>query len=180
MGAEMLDMMNLIFSKELLELLGSMFLEGSSLPFPGIIVVLAFGHVLQPTFKYSIFIAFLMSITYTLASFIPYFIGRKLGVGILSIFDRRVKVKAAIEKCKGLVNKYGTITIAMSRPFGWGNQISYIAGISKINPIIYGIFTFCGIYPWSLIMINLGRIYKGDKSIVFNILKNTRYIYMQL
>lgn len=170
---------SLILFKSILPLLAAMLLEGSSIPFPGIVVVLAFGSVERPSIEQSMAVAFFMAISYTFASFIPYAIGRKLGVKILSIFDKRKRIKASIDKSKEIVIKYGIFTIAISRFFGWGNKISYIAGVSKINCLSYGLLTFSGIYTWSLIMINLGKLFKGNTHIVMDMIKKyTLYVYI--
>src|SRR5690606_15032319 len=55
-----------------------MFLEGSSLPFPGLVIVLSSGYILSPGYIETAFISIGMSFSYTVASIIPYFIGKKL------------------------------------------------------------------------------------------------------
>lgn len=133
-----------------------MFLEGSSLPFPGLIMVLSYGYLLSPGYIDTIFIALGMSVSYTLASLIPYFLGMKLE----SYFSKRLE--KGLKKGQLYFNKYGVWTIALSRPFGIGNYISYIAGISRVNLYKYIILTFLGIYPWSYVMIILGKYFKGN------------------
>lgn len=160
-------------------LLGAMAVEGASIPFPGILLALAFGSTLRPSLLETIIVAFFMALVYTTTSFIPYAIGRRFGVKVLAIFDNRKRVKASIEKSKEIVKKYGIVTIAISRFFGWGNKISYIAGISKIKYLPYGLLTFSGIYIWAFIMLNLGKVFKGDTNRIINELKRyTIYIYI--
>lgn len=55
-----------------------MFLEGTSLPFPGVIVVLTFGYILSPGFLGIAILAIGMSFSYSIASLIPYFFAMKL------------------------------------------------------------------------------------------------------
>lgn len=172
-------MFEVIFSKAILPLLGAMAVEGISIPFPGILVTLAFGSTIRPTFLESMIIALFMAIVYASASFIPYTIGSKFGFKVLAIFDNRRRVKASIEKSKEIVEKYGIITMAISRLFAWGNKISYIAGISKTKYIPYGALTFSGKYTWALIMLNLGKMFKGDTSRIITILeKYTISVYI--
>ena len=174
-------MNTVIFSKAIFPLLGAMLVEGASIPFPGILVIFAFSSAMRPTFQESVIICALMALVYTLATFMPYAIGRKFGVKVLSIFDNRRKIKASIEKSKELVKKYGVITIAISRFFGWGNKISYIAGISKIKYLPYGILTFGGIFTWALVMMNLGKVFRGDTTRIINAIeKYTIYLYVLL
>ncbi len=168
-----------IFLKSVFPLLSAMFLEGASIPFPGILLVLAFASLERPNVKESMVVAFFMALSYTIASFIPYAIGRKLGIKILSIFDKRKRIKASIDKSKEIIAKYGIFTIAISRFFGWGNKISYIAGISKIKCLPYGLLTFSGIYTWSIIMINLGKLFKGNTHMAIDLVKKyTLYMYI--
>ena len=133
-----------------------MFLEGSSLPFPGLIMVLSYGYLLSPGYIDTAFISLGMSISYTVASLIPYLLGMKLE----GYFSKRLE--KGLKKGQIYFNKYGVWTIALSRPFGIGNYISYLAGISKVNLYKYIILTFLGIYPWSYIMILLGEYFKGN------------------
>src|SRR5690625_5890773 len=119
-----------------------MFLEGSSLPFPGIAIVLSYGYLLSPGYIDTIFIAASMSTLYTIASFMPYFLGLKLEERLPQRLQRR------LAKGTAFFNRYGIWSIAFSRPFGIGNYISYVAGISKVHIMKYFILTFLGIYPW--------------------------------
>lgn len=134
----------------------AMFLEGSSLPFPGIAIVLSYGYLLSPGYVNTIFISMGMSTFYTLASLIPYFLGLKLEEKLPQRLQKGLK--------KGTIffNRYGIWSIAFSRPFGIGNYISYVAGISKVHIMKYFILTFLGIYPWSYMMILLGDYFNGN------------------
>lgn len=133
-----------------------MVLEGSSLPFPGVVMVLSFGYLFSPSYLDIAFIALGMSICYSLASLIPYFLGMKME----GFFKKRMK--KGLEKGQVFFNRYGIWSIAISRPFGIGNYISYVAGMSKVPFIKYLLLTFIGIYPWSYVMILLGDYFKGN------------------
>ncbi|MCJ8008555.1 DedA family protein [Lederbergia wuyishanensis] len=133
-----------------------MFLEGSSLPFPGLIIVLSYGYVLSPGYIQTIFLAMGMAISYSLSSLIPYFLGQKLE----NYFP--VRFKKGLEKGTAFFTRYGIWSIALSRPFGIGNYISYVAGMSKVNVLKYLILTFIGIYPWSYVMVLLGDYFNGN------------------
>lgn len=135
-------------------LYASMFLEGSSLPFPGIAIVITYGYLfpLQST----LWIAAVMSVIYSLASLIPYFFGRKLG------WLLRKKWNKGLAKANGLFLRYGYWSVAATRPFGLGNYISYIAGMAKMNLKSYLFLTFVGIYPWSYSMLLVGKYFNGN------------------
>ena len=172
-------MTNLIFSKALLPILGGMLIQGSSIPFPGLVVLLAFGSTMRPSFKDTVVIAALMAICYTVASFIPYAIGRKFGIKALSIFDKNTRIKASIDKTKRIVSKYGIVSISISRFWGWGSKVSYIAGISKIKYLPYGLLTFSGVYTWAIVILNVGKVFEGNTNIIIEVLeKYTVYLYI--
>lgn len=133
-----------------------MLLEGSSMPFPGVVLVLSFGYILSPGYWDAAMLALNMSICYSLASLIPYYLGMKLE----GFFSK--KLKKGLDKAKSFFNKYGVWSIALSRPLGVGNYISYVAGMGKVNVINYFLLTLIGIYPWSYGMIILGDYFNGS------------------
>ncbi|GAB3796271.1 DedA family protein [Virgibacillus kimchii] len=149
----------------------AMFLEGSSIPLPGVIIVLTFGYVLSPGFGGIVVIAAVMSLFYTSASLIPFYLAAKLE----SALPGRLKQK--IKKSQVYFNRYGTWSIALSRPFGIGNYISYIAGLSKVNPCKFFLLTFLGIYPWSVVMLWLGDYFNGNTE-AFNQFFRSQQIYL--
>lgn len=144
----------------------AMVLEGSSLPFPGIIMVFSFGYLFSPGYLETAFIALGMSTCYSLASLIPYFLGRKLEGHIFK------RMKKGLQKGQRFFNRYGIWSIAFSRPFGIGNYISYIAGMSKVHLFKYLVLTFVGIYPWSYGMILLGDYFNGNYEAFKNYFKS--------
>ncbi|MGM7683180.1 DedA family protein [Cytobacillus sp. Hm23] len=148
----------------------SMFLEGSSLPFPGVIVVLSYGFLLNPSYVNLVAISIGMAMIYTLASFIPYLIGLKMS----SIFPK--KLQKGINKARCWFQKYGTWSISLSRPFGMGNYISYIAGMSEVKASVYTIHTFLGILPWSFSVLLIGKF--GNEIAIRDFFKEYQiYIY---
>jgi membrane protein DedA with SNARE-associated domain len=149
----------------------AMFLEGSSIPMPGLIIVLTFGYLLSPGFLGIAAIAIGMSLFYSSASLIPFYLSAKLEAK----FPERLKRK--LVKGQIYFNRYGTWSIALSRPFGVGNYISYIAGLSKVNPFKFFLLTFLGIYPWSVIMLWLGDYFNGNVD-AFNQFFRSQQIYL--
>ncbi|SES89614.1 membrane protein DedA, SNARE-associated domain [Oceanobacillus limi] len=133
-----------------------MLLEGSSFPFPGVILVLSFGYILSPGYGAAFLLAAKMSLCYSLASLLPYFLARNLK----KITSNRLK--KGLNKAESLFNRYGIWSIAFSRPFGIGNYISYVAGYSKVNVSHFLILTCIGIYPWCYALIMLGNYFNGS------------------
>lgn len=156
----------------LVGLLIVMVIEGSSLPFPGIIVVLTYGYLLRPTVPKLFGLALIMSAAYSLSSYIPYGIGLKLG----ALFPKRFKRK--LRKAQHTFQRYGLWSIALSRPLGIGNYISYVAGMCKVKLLPYGVLTFLGILPWAVIVLFLGRLVKGNGERAANYLYEYQwYVY---
>lgn len=147
-----------------------MFLEGSSLPSPGVIIVLSYGYIIAPGYLGTATLAIGMSFFYSLASLIPYFLGLKL--------ERYLpkRLRKGIKKGIAFIGRYGIWSIAVSRPFGIGNYISYVAGIIRVPFIKYFVLTFLGIYPWSYVMIILGDYFSGNYE-VFKSFFSTYNIY---
>lgn len=137
-----------------------MFLEGASLPFPGIIIVFSYGYIIAPGYIETIFIALGMSIFYSIASLIPYFIGLKLEEYLPT------RLRKGIKKGISIFHRYGIWSIAISRPFGVGNYISYVAGISNVHLFKYFALTFLGIFPWSYLVIILGDYFHGNYEVL--------------
>src|SRR5699024_7485871 len=139
-----------------------MFLEGTSFPFPGVIMVLTFGYLLSPGYLCIALLAIGMSISYSIASLIPYYLAMKLERFLPA------RLKKGVKKGQAFFNRYGIWSIALSRPFGVGNYISYVAGMSGVHVFKYFILTFLGIYPWSYVMIFLGDYFNGNYDAFMN------------
>lgn len=142
-------------------------IEASSVPFPGALIVLTYGYVLEPSTLQVFLIALLAGTVYTAFSFIPYYIGYKLDGKMKKWFDRN-----KLEKSERWFNRCGSWTIALSRPLGLGNYISYFSGLSKVKPIRFGSITFIGITPWILVMLFVGRM--GNLKSMSKLLSNAQ------
>ncbi|MBN8191363.1 VTT domain-containing protein [Bacillus sp. NTK074B] len=144
--------MNLIKELGMWGLFAGNAIEASSLPFPGALVTLTYGYVLDPSWIKLIILSITSSIVYTVFSYIPYGIGFTL--------KDKIKEKTSskkIEKGQKWFRKCGLWSIAITRPLGIGNYISYVAGISKVNKWKFGGLTFIGIFPITVTMLIVGK-----------------------
>ena len=148
----------LLFLKDLglIGLFAAILLEGASVPFPGIIVVLAYGSLLDLSFAERAGTAVVMGVVYSLASLIPYFVGNKME----HLLGQ--KIRKGLKKAGHFFHRYGIWSIALSRPFGVGNYISYLAGISNVKLVKYLLLTFIGIFPWCFAILCLGDYLNGN------------------
>ncbi|SFD71346.1 membrane protein DedA, SNARE-associated domain [Bacillus sp. OV194] len=139
-------------------------LEASSIPFPGALVILIYGFLLKPNLVESLLLALAVSAVYTIFSYVPYMIGYKLESKMKEKFNEK-----KVEKTKKVFKKYGEWSIALSRPLGIGNYVSYAAGMSKVNRWKFGGLTFIGIFPLAVAMLFLGRL--GEVKTVNHVLQ---------
>jgi membrane protein DedA with SNARE-associated domain len=157
----------------LIGLLATMFLEGTSLPFPGVAVVFAYGYLFPFSYLNTVGIAAGMSVVYCISSLIPYFLGAKLE----NFFKKRSN--KGLQKAKDIFVRYGSWSIALTRPFAIGNYISYVAGMSKMGLPTYLLLTFIGIYPWSYGTILLGYYFNGSYEALHSFYQNNSlYFYL--
>lgn len=148
-----------------------MLLEGLSIPFPGLIVILAIGNILSPGILETFWLALSMSILYSLASFVPYTIGLN--------FQYRLegKLSGKLKKVQSWFQNYGEWSICFSRFFAVGNYISYVAGMSKVNPLRYWLLTFTGIFSWSLLILLLANITSRSNGIAAILSTGCKFYY---
>ena len=127
--------------------------EASSLPFPGGLITLIFGYLLDMTFLQLVAVGVAASVVYTIFSLIPYAIGYLMEEKLKKLTSRK-----GIEKAQKGFQKFGVWSVAISRPLGIGNYISYAAGLSRMNILSFLLLTMLGILPWMLGMLWLGSI----------------------
>ena len=135
----------------------AMVLEGSSIPFPGMYILILCGFAVKKlNLNFWILIA-ICSLCYTAASLIPYYIGGKVNSWSIRFFFKYHKKRVnQIEKVQKLFDKYGELSICLSRPTFLGNYFSYIAGMNHMALEKFIVYTFIGILPWILFMCYLG------------------------
>lgn len=134
----------------------AMFIKGSTIPLPSLVFIVSYGFLLNPSMNEIVLLAIVMSLIFTLASFIPYTIGSK--------FEKKIKDKIGgkLEKAQVWFNRFGIWSVFITRPFTIGMYISYIAGMSNLNHWKYSVLTFLGILPWSIFILILSKSFKGN------------------
>ena len=148
----LINLIDLMLQKWYLGLIVSGLLEGISMPFPGQLLVISIGHMFAIK-KMSIFYgAAIFAVPYTCGAFLPYYLGNRYGSSVLT-----KKPLKYVEKGRTMFNKYGDLSVLLTRPFGVGNYISYLAGMYHMNKSKFAIYTFLGIYGWALAMLAIGR-----------------------
>lgn len=133
-------------------LFGATAIEASSLPFPGALFVLLYGYIMQVSHWQLVLIGLANSFIFSFFTLIPYAIGYRL-----ESFSSKKMDTEKVKKAQEWFRKYGEWSITLSRPLSVGNYVSYIAGLSKIKPLRFFIFTFLGAFPWNTILLFIGR-----------------------
>ncbi len=162
---------NLIDQYGYIAIIISAFLEGASVPFPGSAVLALAGFLIRQG-EINLWVAiFLAAASYSIASIIPYSIGKKLKETLFDFLEDHFKIsRKKVENIKKIFNQYGEISVCITRSFFIGNYISYFAGIAQVPLIKYFPFTFIGILPWAFSYLVLGYIFRGSLEKVANFL----------
>jgi membrane protein DedA with SNARE-associated domain len=144
--------LNFLQSCGLWGLFGSTAIEATSIPFPGALFVLVYGYLMPLGPWQLVLVSAANSLIYVLFSLIPYYIGLKIGKLSKKKLDRK-----KIEKAQHWFQKYGDWSIALSRPTGFGNYMSYICGLSNISIWRYLLFSYIGVFPWNTFLLFVGH-----------------------
>lgn len=143
-------------------LFAGMFLEGLSVPFPGALFVIIAGALvvkLKLSMGGIICCAFL---GYTVGSLIPYYAAKLGGRGMLDRYGRYIYLTPTVlNVAEYWFQKYGKWVVCLSRPFFFGNYISYLAGITKMKTVPFVLYTALGALPWCGVL-GLAGFYCGQ------------------
>jgi membrane protein DedA with SNARE-associated domain len=145
-------LINVIFSGSGLGSMLSGVLEGLGIPWPGAVVLTAAGT--QYTgISNAAMLATLFAVTYTAGSAAQYVVGRCFR----GLLDWMLS-QAMRQKLDRAIEKYGQAAVLWTRPLAVGNYISIPAGIMKMNPVKFILYTFAGIWPWAFGMCVAGGV----------------------
>jgi membrane protein DedA with SNARE-associated domain len=145
-------LINVIFSGSGLGSMLSGVLEGLGIPWPGAVVLTAAGTQYTGISNAAV-LATLFAVTYTAGSAAQYVVGRFCR-GLLD----RLLSQAMRERVDQAIEKYGQAAVLWTRPLAVGNYISIPAGIMRMNPVKFVLYTFAGIWPWAFGMCVAGGV----------------------
>lgn len=142
----------------------SMVIEGSSFPFIGTFFIITVGFLLELSWFEISWISLFGSVLYAIGSYIPYFIGLKLGNSL----ENRLgpKRRESLEKAKLSFSKYGFWSVAISSPLHLGNVVPFLAGMSNMHLGLYTILTMIGIAPTTFLFLSIGHFYHGNTDLI--------------
>lgn len=154
-----------------------MFAEGLSIPFPSLIILLIAGFLVSQGQLNLLYVIFIASVSYTIASNIPYLIGYNLNKQLFTRIKKYIKIKDNhIDEIRKFFEKYGEKAVCISRPVMIGNYISYFAGMNKMPIGRFNLYTFIGIAPWAALMVYIGSRFGSNYRAAYKIIKD--YIYV--
>lgn len=136
--------LDIIFSGSGLGTLLSGVMEGSGVPWPGAVVITAAGSQ-HAGIVGALVLGTLFSLAYVAGSVVQYVFGRCCR----SLLERLLS-DAMRAKLDRAIEKYGQLAVLWTRPLAVGNYISIPAGMMRMNPAKFTIYTFLGIWPWAV------------------------------
>ncbi|MFZ5825651.1 MAG: DedA family protein [Bacillota bacterium] len=129
------------------------FVEGTGIPWPGSVIMAAAGMTDGHDWRAVALFVLTFATAYTAGALIQYAVGRLLGPLALGWLTK--KQRASLER---LMARYGFGAVCWSRPLAIGNYVSIPAGMVKMNPIRFSLYTFVGALPWAASTVLAGRL----------------------
>ncbi len=150
-----------------------MFLESTFFPFPSEVVLIPAGYLIYKG-ELDFTLVILMSILGSVAgAWLNYYIAYKFGRKFLLKFIKKSK----LDKVESFFAKHGPISTFNGRLIPIVRQyISFPAGLAKMDPLTFTIYTILGSLVWGLILIALGYFLGRNLALVHSYLKNITLI----
>lgn len=145
-----------------------MFLESSFFPFPSEVVMIPAGYLAYKG-EMNIFIVVFMGILGSLAGAVfNYYLAMKLGRKFLLKYGKYLFIKEeTILKMEMFFEKHGHISTFSGRLIPVVRQyISLPAGLSKMNILVFSIFTSLGAGIWVIILTLMGYFLGGNEELI--------------
>lgn len=156
----------------------AMIMEGASVPFPGMYILIFSGFAIKQLGLNFWVLVGICSVCYTAASLIPYYIGGHINNIATKFYKKYYSNRMdKIKKVSDIFNKYGEWTVCLSRPTFLGNYFSYIAGMNSMNIGKFLLYTFAGIFPWTLFMCYLGYGVISSTDEIVNIIASMKPLF---
>ena len=150
-----------------------MFLESSFFPFPSEVIMIPAWYLAyqwEMNLYLVIFIWIAGSLTW---AWLNYILASKLW----RIFLEKIMKKEKVDKLETFFDKHGHITTFTWRLIPWIRQyISFPAGLSKMNPLKFSIYTILGAWIWVIVLVLLGYFIWQNQKLIHKYLKEITII----
>ena len=145
-----------------------MFLESSFFPFPSEVVMIPAGYLASKG-EMNLFLAIFVAILGSVAgAWFNYLIASKMGRAFLEKFLKKEK----IEKLEKFFEDHGHISTFSGRLIpGVRQYISFPAGLAKMHPVIFTVYTALGAGIWVTILALLGYFIGENQELIHKYLK---------
>lgn len=152
--------------------------EGLTIPCPSMAVLLMAGAA-STSDKLSFWATVLVAaVSYTIGSIIPYLIGYNIPrMRTLPWAGRFIEASLkSLDQVNQLFTRHGEKIVALARPFWIGNCVSYFAGLNRMAPWKFLVFTFLGIFTWSMTVVYIGSIFSANLGKAASLIKQYSWI----
>jgi membrane protein DedA with SNARE-associated domain len=119
--------------------------EGLGIPWPGAFILAGTAATSGDDFSVVPVSAFLFTAGYCLGSYLQFLVGWTIGPRVLAWLPDAHRLK--LER---LTAKYGMGAVLWLRPLAIGNYVSLPAGLMRMSPGRFALYTGMGIGPWAV------------------------------
>ncbi|MGL5328273.1 MAG: DedA family protein [Peptostreptococcaceae bacterium] len=143
-------------------------LEYANAPLPSEIVLPVVGFMALE-FDMNLILVIITSILGgVFGSIINYYLGQKFGNPLISyVIKKYPKVKTSVKESYRWLNKYGKISVMLSRLVPLARTfISIIAGVTKVPLVEFVLYSTIGISVWNVFLILLGYIVGDNANLI--------------
>jgi len=171
------SLVDLIFDWGYLGVFILMSIESSFIPFPSEIVLVPAGYLASQQ-QMSIGMIMLSALGGSMTgAFINYYLAFTLGRKILRRYGKYFFIKEnALEKMDSYFSKHGHISTFIGRLIpGIRQLISIPAGLSRMNLVVFSIYTALGAGIWALILVMIGYFIGENQELIDIYLKEITF-----
>ena len=145
-----------------------MAIESACIPLPSEIIM-PFAGYLVSTGRFALFgVATAGAIGCNLGSIIAYEVGKRGGRPFVERYGRYVLLNLHdLDRAEGFFDRFGSITVLICRLLPLVRSfIAFPAGVARMNPVRFHIYTFIGSWPWCFALawvgMKLGAAWRTD------------------
>ena len=152
-----------------------MFLESTFFPFPSEVIMIPAGYLISQG-EMSFILVMVMSVLGSISgAWVNYYIAVRFGRKMLLKIISEVKLR----KVESFFEKHGPISTFNGRLIPIVRQyISFPAGLAKMNPLKFTIYTAAGSIVWSLILVSLGYFLGQNQDLLDKYIKEVILIIL--
>ena len=174
------DLVDLVFDWGYLGIFLLMAVESSFIPFPSEIILIPAGYLAS---KGDMNLGMIMGSALggsLVGAFINYYLALLLGRKILKRYGKYFFISEnALEKMDNYFDKHGAISTFIGRLIpGIRQLISIPAGLSRMNLVVFSIYTALGAGIWALILTMLGYFIGENQELIDTYLKQITIVVL--